>query len=132
MKILLEIILVIKQEIRLVGLVRKLMEHGHQVFDMLNSLLMVVLFLHIKIMWIATVERSIKSECRFIILSSSNFSITSTKRFKVSILSMITIDCLFLTSTMMSISNIQTSTKTCLDLSICGWVRGFSVIDVVK
>jgi hypothetical protein len=49
-------ILVIKQEIRLVGLLRKLMEYGHQVLNMLNSLLMVVLFLHIKIMQIATVE----------------------------------------------------------------------------
>ena len=30
--------LVIEQEVRLVGLVRKLMEYGHPVFDMLNSL----------------------------------------------------------------------------------------------
>jgi hypothetical protein len=49
-----------KQAIRLVGLVRKLMKYGHPVFDMLNSLLMVVLFLHTKIMWIAIVERSVK------------------------------------------------------------------------
>ncbi len=90
-------------------LVRKLMECGHRVFDMLDSLLMVVLFLHIKIMWIATVERSIKMQCGFIILSSSNFFIPSTKRFKRLILSMITIHCLFVTSTMMSTENIQTS-----------------------
>jgi hypothetical protein len=101
--------LVIKQAIRLVGLVRKMMEYGHPVFDILNSLLMVVLFLHIKIMWIAIVERSTKKQCGFIILSSSNFSIPSTKLFKRSILSMMTIHCLFFTSTMMSIRNIQTS-----------------------
>ncbi len=83
--ILLGFFLVIKQEIRLVGRVRKLMEYCHQVFDMLNSLLMVVLFLHINIVWIATVGRSIKRQCGFIILSSSNFSIQCTKRFKRSI-----------------------------------------------
>ncbi len=121
------IFLVIEQEVRLVGLVRKLMEYGHQVFDILNSSLMVVLFLHIKIMWIVKVERSIKRPCGFIILSSSNFSIPSTKTFETSILSMITILCLLVTSTTMRIRNIQTSMKTCLDLSICGWVRGFSL-----
>jgi hypothetical protein len=47
---------------------------------MLNSLLMVVLFLYIKIMWIVTGERSIKRQCGFIILSSSNFFIPSTKK----------------------------------------------------
>jgi len=124
---LLGIFLVIEQEVRLVGLVQKLMEYGHQVFDMLNSSLMVVFFLHIKIMWIATVERSIKRQCGFIILSSSNFSIPSTKKFKTSILSMTTILCLFVTSTAMRIRNIQTSMKTCLDLSICGCVRRFSL-----
>jgi hypothetical protein len=46
----------------------------------------VVLFLHIKIMWIATVERSVKKQCGFIILSSSNCSIPSTKLFNRSIL----------------------------------------------
>ncbi len=101
--------LVIKQAIRLVGFVRKLMEYGHRLFDMLNGLLMVVLFLYIKIMWIATVERRTKKQCGFIFLSSSNFSIPSTTRFKRSILSMITIQCLFITSTMMSIRNIRTS-----------------------
>jgi hypothetical protein len=104
---LLGIVLVIKQEVRLVGFVRKLMECGHEVIDMLNSLLMVVSFLHIKIMWIVTVERSIKRQCGFIILSSSNFSIPSTKTFKRSILSMITILYLFVTSTTMRIRNIQ-------------------------
>ncbi len=79
MKILPGIVLVIKLAIRLVGLVRKSMEYGHPVFDMLNSLLMVVLLLYIKIMWIATVERSVKKQCGFIILSSSKFSIPSTK-----------------------------------------------------
>jgi hypothetical protein len=60
-------------------------------------------------------------------LSSSNFSIPSTKKFETSILSMTTILCLFVTSTAMRIRNIQTSMKTRLDLSICGWVRGFSL-----
>ena len=124
---LLGFVLVIKQEVRLVGLVRKLMEYGHQVFDMLNSSLMVVLFLHIKIMWIVHMERSVKKPCGFIILSSSNFSIPSTKKFETSILSMTTILCLFITSTAMRIRNIGTSMKTRLDLSICGWVRGFSL-----
>ncbi len=119
--------LVKEQEVRLVSLVRKLMEYGHRVFNMLNSLLMVVLFLHIKIMWIVKVERSIKRPCGFIILSSSNFSIPSTKKFETSILRMITILCLFVTSTMMRIRNIQSSMLTRLDLSICGWVRGFSL-----
>ncbi len=109
-KILRGFFLAIKQAIRLVGLVRKLMEYGHPVFDMLNSSLMVALFLHIKILWIATLERSVKKECGFIILSSSNISIPSTKRSKRSILSMVTIHCLFVTSTMMSIRNIWTST----------------------
>ena len=85
-----------------------------------NSLLMVILFLHIKIMWMVKVERSVKRPCGFIILSSSNFSIPSTKKFETSILSMITILCLFVTSTTMRIRNIQTSMKTHLDLSICG------------
>jgi hypothetical protein len=48
-----------KKEIRLVGRVRKLMEYGIRVFGMLNSLLMMVLFLRINIMWIATEERSV-------------------------------------------------------------------------
>ncbi len=126
-RMLLGFFLVIEQEVRLVGLVRKLMEYGHRVLDMLNSLLMVVLFLHIKIMWIVKVERSVKRSCGFIILSSSNFSIPNTKKFKTSILSMITILCLFTTSTTMRIRNIQTSMKTHLDLSIFGWVRGFSL-----
>ncbi len=126
-RMLLEILLVIEQEVRLVGLVRKLMEYGHQVFDMLNSSLMVVFFLHIKIMWIVKVERSVKRPCRFIMLSSSNFSIPSTKKFETSILSTTTILCLFVTSTTMRIRNIQTSMRPCLDLSICGWVRGFSL-----
>ena len=39
MKILPGIFLIIKQAIRLVGLVRKLMEYGHPVFNMLNSFL---------------------------------------------------------------------------------------------
>jgi hypothetical protein len=121
--------LVIKQAIRLVGFVRKLMEYGHPVFDMLNILLMVVLFLHIKIMWIATVERSVKKQCGFIILSSSNFSIPSTKHLKRSIMSMTTIHCLFVTSTMMNIRDIRTFIKTHLDLSIFGWVRGFILIE---
>jgi hypothetical protein len=111
----------------LVSLVRKLMEYGHQVFDMLNSSLMVVFFLHIKIMWIVKVERSIMRPCGFIILSSSNFSIPSTKKFETSILSMTTILCLFITSIAKRIRNIRTSMKTCLDFSICGCVRGFSL-----
>ncbi len=126
-RMLLGFVLVIEQEVRLVGLVRKLMEYGHQVFDMVNSLLMVVLFLHIKIMRMVKFERRVKRPCGFIILSSSNFSVPSTKKFETSILSMITILCLFVTSTTMRIRNIRTSMKTRLDLSICGWVRGCSL-----
>ena len=126
MKILLGFFLVIKQEIRLVGLVRKLMEYGHQVSDMLNSLLMVVLFIHIKIMWIATLERNVKRQCGFITSSYSNFSIPSTKMFRRSISSMITIPCLSVTAPTMSIRNMQTYSTIRLDFSMCGWVRGFS------
>ncbi len=126
-RMLLGFFLVIEREVRLVGLVTKLMEYGHQVFDMLNSSLMVVLILHIKIMWIVKVERSVKRPCGFIMLSSSNFSIPSTKKLETSILSMKTILCLFVTFTVMRIKNIQTSMKTRLDLSICGWVSGFSL-----
>jgi hypothetical protein len=49
-----------KPELRLVGCLKELMEYGLQVNGMLKSSLMVVLFLHIKIMWIATVEISKK------------------------------------------------------------------------
>jgi hypothetical protein len=38
--------LVIEQEVRWVGLVRKVMKYGHQVFDMLNSSLMVIISSH--------------------------------------------------------------------------------------
>ncbi len=120
--------LVIKPEIRLVGLVRKLMEHGLWVYSMLNSLLMVVLFLHIKIIWIATVKRSKKRQCGFIILLSFSFSIPRTIWFQRSTLFMIIILSMFVTSTMTRNRNIQNSLKTCLDLSICGWVRGFSLV----
>ncbi len=90
---------------------------------MLNSLLMVVLFLHINITWIAKGKKSVKRQCGFIILSSSNFSIPNTKMFKRSILFMITILCLFITSTTMRIRNTGTSLKTHLDLSIGGWIN---------
>jgi hypothetical protein len=107
---------------------KKMMEYGLWVYGILNSLLMVVLFLHIKIMWIATVEKSENGQCEFIMLSSFNFSMQSTKRFQTSILFMITILCLFVTSTTMMNRNIQTSFKTRLPISICGWVRGFSLV----
>ncbi len=125
-KILLGNSLVINQAIRLVGLVRKLMEFGHWVFVTLSSLQMVVLFLRITIMWIATLERNVKRQCGFITSSYSNFSIPSTKMFRRSISSMIIIPCLSVTAPTMSIRNMQTYSTICLDFSMCGWMRGFS------
>jgi hypothetical protein len=54
-------------------------------------------------------------------------SMPSSKRLEISILFMITILFLLLTSTTMRNRNIRTSLKTCLPLSFCGWVRGFSL-----
>ncbi len=118
--------LVTNQAIRLVGFVRKLMEFGRQVFVTLSSLQMVVLFLLITIMWIAALERNVKRQCGFITLSCSNFSIPSTKMFRRSISSMITIPCLSITAPTMSIRNMQTYSTIRLDFSMCSWVRGFS------
>jgi hypothetical protein len=58
---------------------------------------------------------------------SSNFFMPSSKRFQISILFMITILCLFITSTKMRNRIIQTSLETCLPLCFCGWERGFSL-----
>ncbi len=80
------------------GLVRKLMEFGRRVFVTLSSLQMVVLFLCITIMWIATLVRYVKRQSGFITLSYSKFSIPSTKIFRRSISSMITIPCLSITA----------------------------------
>ncbi len=63
----------------------------------------------------------------FIILQ---FSMPNSKRFQTSILFM-TILCLFVTSTTTRNRNIRTSLKTCLPLSICGWVRGLSLFQYI-
>ncbi len=125
-KILLGNSLVTNQAIRLVGLVRKLIEFGCRVFVTLSSLQMVVLFLRITIMWVATLERNVKRQCGFITLSYSNFSILNTKMFRRSISSMILIPCLSVTAPTMSIRNMQTYSTIRRDFSMCGWVRGFS------
>ncbi len=92
-----------------------------------NSSLMVVWFHHIKIMWLATVAIIKKRQCGFTALSFCNFSVSSSKRLKISIFFMVTCLFLFITSAMMRNRNILIFLKTCLPLSFCGWMSVISL-----